>query len=541
MKDVFDRALKEFSQGLYHKALSSFNELTAIPGIGDAVFPALAKGFRLECYKMLAIKYASQELPRRALRTLEEGLHEFPHHYDLLLQQGIIYNNSHEFPAAVRILEEIAGSNPDFAFLSICLAIARLNMGQLEEPEQILKKLISPPPHDATVYYLLSILACRRNRTEEAGRLLGQALELKKPFPDAQIALAAVLILRGQYPEALQTIQAIMPFERSRSALLNPLAFLLRHTGTPVPHEEWAALLAQPSRPEMREADVVRWAGELFLQFIPIDILSLPSRQTEGEFSRHAWFRNLLVAQYQRMVLEGTDRPDLFFRLGRELQRLRKVSEALIYFKRCLARNPKFISAKISMAYAYLDLNEAETAMTIFQEVRENLQIMPELEIYTLESAIVEPPDGNAAEQYEKELKILSLAVSQHPYFADLYDNIGRIFSLLDQPEMALEHFEKAIQLNPHFFRAKVGKAISLMQINRHQESKEILDSLEGTRSLYSKVTYQLALVALRQGMTEKAREWLLELTSTPNEYANIAGCLLEKIAPAAAIPPVAP
>jgi tetratricopeptide (TPR) repeat protein len=527
---LFEEALGEFGKGLYHKAIASFREAIARDSEDDGTYAALSKGFILECYKLLGIKYTSQQLHKQALDILEQGLAEYPDNRVLLFYKGVILNNSGNFPVSVRMFESIFALEPGFPSIRVCLGIALLNVGNLDRTEEILHGAISLPPFDATVYHLLAIARFRRHAFPEVEKMVRRALELKRPFPEAQLDLMAVCIVLKRYGDAFQILEELIPFLKQRNRFQVPLGFLAQKLRLQPDHPLLRKYAAGRSDGEINEAAARKWVDERFHKTIEIDVQAIPFQDPEGDIIRNSWFRQLLVKHYQNLLVDGIDLPEVYFRLGREAQRLKKHSEALEHFRRCLARNPSFIPAKISLAFCYKDLGRTREAIETFEESYRDFKSVPETILFSNETAADEKLGNEKAEQLRAEIHILNLALGQNPGFADLYYNLGRLYYYLEQPDEAYQNFEKACTLNPFYVRAVIGQALTLMQLNQTERASELLNTLTTRNNLFWKVVYNLAILHHRNGDTARARELLEELLPLENEFAAMARDLLARL-----------
>ncbi len=513
-KQSFEEAVGYFSRGLYHKALAAFREIVRRESAGDTAPLTLSRDFILESYKMLAARYISQGILNNARNILTEALEEYPGNHHLLFYQAVTLNNAMNFPEAVTAFGVLYKENPDFPAIRIAFGIALLNLGHLSRVEQLLRNAIAMPPHDATLYHLLAICDFRLNRFPEAESCLLRAIELKQPYPDAQTSLAALYLNQNRHEDALTILSELLPFLKDKTTLRPPLAFLAERLSidrdTPIIRDN----LASPAPPVPTAAEIKRWTDQHFYRTIPIDILALPILDSEGEFLRHGWFRNLLIRHYSKMLKEGMDIPEIHFRLGREYQRMRKFKEAIGHFDRCLEQNPTFVPAKISRAFAYRDLGKLEVARQQFEEIYEAFRTLPDMIMRSSEARMTDPVYSGKEKELDAELKILLMAVRQNPHFADLYYNIGRIYFQKDDPEKALDYFNKACTLNPNFIRSNIGKSIALMQLGQMDNARDILNHLSGNTNLFIKIVHTLAALYHQSGQEDRARLLLNEVVA---------------------------
>jgi len=529
-KQSFEKAFDFFSRGRYHQAVAAFKRISRQKDSSEETYVSLSKEFLLESYKLLGIKYISQELFQKAREMLDKGLEEFPENQYLRFYKGVVFNNASNFPEALVMFESISAEDPDFPSIKIVMGITLLNMGQLERVENTLRGIMVLPPFDATAHYLLGITHFRQLNFEAVGEYLRRTLELKKPFPEAQINMIAVHIISERYSEAFSMMSDLLPFVRNPKSLLIPLTFLkhqLNKDATdPIIRDYLGETDTQPPTPN----EITQWVDRQFYQVIPIDVLSLPFHDSEGELVKHAWFRNILIHHYQQMIISGKDVPELHFRLGREYQRTKKYELAIRHFQKCLDRNPEFLPAKISMAFSYKEQNQLVKARKLFEQIYTDFKSMPDMILRSGEEKMDDEVLSVQKEDLEKELKILQMATQKNPHFADLYYNIGRIHYILDDPEQALSYFDKACTLNPNFIRANIGKAVALMQCKKIDQAHDILNNLSSCTYLYSKITYTLAVLYHFEGRIDKTRQLLDELITKENDFSEIAREMLQKL-----------
>jgi tetratricopeptide (TPR) repeat protein len=526
-KQSFEEALEFFSRGLYHRAITGFRE--TIREDEPSLAP-MARQFLQEAIKLLSVKYISQELFQQAFELLSSGLTEFPQNSELKFCKAIAFHNTLKYGEALSLLQKCSADNPDLPAVKICTSITLLNMGFLDQAEELLRAFTALPPYDATIHLLLGIVCYRKQKYPLVETELNRALELKKPFPEALRGLIALYIHQNRHEEALQALGDLLPFYRNRKPLLPALSYLRKELALPPDHPLIDEYLAHAETvPDGKE--ITRWADNHFYEAIPIDVLTLTFSDSEGELIRHFWFRSLLIQHYEQVLRRGSEFPDIHFRLGRELQRTKKHEQAIRHFEKCLAGNPGFLPAKISLAFAHNERDQRDKARQLFEEIHDSFQNMPDLILRSSELQMDEPAVPVDEKTLQDELRILLMAVKRNPHFADIHYNIGRINYLLDKPEEALRCFEKACQLNPDFIRANIGRAVSFMQMQRIDDARSILDQLTGNRRLYAKITYTLAVIYQLDGQLDKARVLLLELTGMENDFGRLAHELLNRLA----------
>jgi tetratricopeptide (TPR) repeat protein len=175
----------------------------------------------------------------------------------------------------------------------------------------------------------------------------------------------------------------------------------------------------------------------------PPSAIDLPGSHRGGEIEQalnaHAWDRaeRLLVTAIERTPSS----PRLLEVLGRVFLIERKPLNAAIAFKKAEALGPIDNPTRFALVLAYVSLNHRDWAR-------------PELE----RLAASEPANATFqywlgrldydAGQYGAAVKRFDQVVARDAGFVRAYDNLGLCYEALNQPELALEQYRKAILLN---------------------------------------------------------------------------------------------
>jgi tetratricopeptide (TPR) repeat protein len=78
-----------------------------------------------------------------------------------------------------------------------------------------------------------------------------------------------------------------------------------------------------------------------------------------------------------------------------------------------------------------------------------------------------------ALQDYYGAIHLLEEVASSGRVFADVLHLLGLSYSLVSQPEKALEYFDRALALNPRYFEAHVHRGIVLNELGRRGEADE--------------------------------------------------------------------
>jgi len=78
-----------------------------------------------------------------------------------------------------------------------------------------------------------------------------------------------------------------------------------------------------------------------------------------------------------------------------------------------------------------------------------------------------------ALQDYYGAIHLLQEIVESGRSFADCYHLLGLCYALLGQPQRALEHFGKALELNPRYIEAHIHRGVLLNDLGRTEEATE--------------------------------------------------------------------
>ena len=78
-----------------------------------------------------------------------------------------------------------------------------------------------------------------------------------------------------------------------------------------------------------------------------------------------------------------------------------------------------------------------------------------------------------ALQDYYGAIHLLQEIVESGRTFADCHHLLGLCFALLGQPQRALEHFGRALELNPRYIEAHIHRGILLNDLGRTEEATE--------------------------------------------------------------------
>ncbi len=219
------------------------------------------------------------------------------------------------------------------------------------------------------------------------------------------------------------------------------------------------------------------------------------------------------------------DDPTFWIQKGIVLKNLQRPQEANIFYQEALAvyeemiannnQNPVTWSDK---GFVLLQLNRPQEAYAAYDKA---LRINEKFYEALLGKANV----LTISQQYEEALQMLDRAISYYPQDYQVWYNQGNLqLQVLNQPEPALKSFTKAVQINPDFSPAWLGKGLALSNLQRYSESLVALNTAKDLNPQNPFVWLNLGIVYEALGESESAMEAYklaaIELKFQPaNEY----------------------
>lgn len=164
--------------------------------------------------------------PAEAQKVLGAGLERFPNEPDLMYDLAMICEKLKQYERMESLLRKVMELNPDDpnAYNALGYSLADRNI-RLEESRPLLEKALALRPADPFITDSLAWLAYRTGKTEDAIKLLQQALTAK---PDAEIAahLGEILWTTGQQDEARKIFKDALTREPGNEVIKAVLARL---------------------------------------------------------------------------------------------------------------------------------------------------------------------------------------------------------------------------------------------------------------------------------------------------------------------------
>ena len=349
------------------------------------------------------------------------------------------------------------------------LADNLIQQGRFEEAGNHLQHALQLAPASAAFYLRLAALEAHRNRLTEALALADTALELAPDMIEAQIEKASVLQRLGR-PDAVRALMAeSLSQAPDHARLLLAHAVMVEMSGRDWPGAEKRLRRAVEVDPFLapawgrlgevlelsRRFDDAVQAYESGLKRRPYDVqlntrLGLllarrGSEQAEGPLR-------------EALRLTPKPRSDLFMALGGWLQDRGRDGEAEQLYARWVDAGASTPLERNNQAIAYFGLGRLAEARALLEDlVRDYPSHVDALS--NLAAVAAQQQDWAAAEQYARD------AVKLGPRLADPWNTLGLALSGLGRADEAGAAFEKALELDPAYWRARLNLGDVLLEL----------------------------------------------------------------------------
>ncbi|MGH9462221.1 MAG: tetratricopeptide repeat protein [Vicinamibacteria bacterium] len=151
------------------------------------------------------------------------------------------------------------------------------------------------------------------------------------------------------------------------------------------------------------------------------------------------------IAEYKEASKLDSENPWIFNALGLAQTEARDFKEAEKAFRQALKLNAELTDVHNNLGVLYSEMGQKEKAFEEFTTVVRNPSYpTPEKALFNMGALYFREQNHELAQMYYRR------AVEKSPKFAMGYRGLGEVHLALDEPEMAFDNFEKALELSPN-------------------------------------------------------------------------------------------
>ena len=239
---------------------------------------------------------------------------------------------------------------------------------------------------------------------------------------------------------------------------------------------------------------------------------------------------------YQQALKINPHEPTALKNLGNTYEKLGNLQKAALYYRKAIAEDPKDAAAQYNLGVALTGLGKSVQAENAYRAALKNnpfhtgalnnlagllvnrgmlkpacrlfqtaLKIDPELTMARDNLAKLE----KALKKKQEQGHALAKALEKHPDDPGVHIQMGQVYKSEGNWEKALEHFEKAVKLDPDRPEGVHTLAVALAMRGRYDPALSALAGLENRGMATPRTHYLMAAVYSRKKDAKQALGWL--------------------------------
>jgi tetratricopeptide (TPR) repeat protein len=438
-----------------------------------------------------------------------------------------------------RTLWGVLSSEPTNQEALTLLGVIRGRQQRYPEAEALFRRVLQLNPKSIVASRNLAGALLAQDKPDDALRQYNQAIQLSPQDSDLKIEVAKLDLGRGNFAEALSTLNTIKPDHFPPSAV--PLK---------------AASLLGVGRKSDAEGLIPRVKGS------PVAALDLAQVFVEANDSDAALKTLGLVSPAPRGVAA-----QLYYLKGRALRQKGQAVAAMAGFRQALAADPKSVEALLAMAEIFAAENKHAESLTMLEKARElspdsrdvlrhliveamqagqndkGLQAAQDLQrgsselddrylvasvmlqqkqylpaTHILEDYITQRPQDAKAYlglgmaylnllRYTDARQALERSLQINPSLAEAEYQLGQLAGQQGSRQEAIQHWKKAVELQPHHAQALFSLGTMYLESGELAEAESAFLRALATDPGNMKMEYDLALVQNKLGKSEEAKQ----------------------------------
>ncbi|TWA74441.1 Flp pilus assembly protein TadD [Azospirillum brasilense] len=363
---------------------------------------------------------------------------------DALLSDAVARHRAGNLDEAQQLYRRILSADPAHADARHLSGIAAYQAGEPERAAACFRLTLATEPSFAPAYNSLGNLFADRARPDDAARAYRRAIALQDGYAEALGNLGLLLQAQERIGDAVAAYEEALRADPGRTATRFDLAVLYRRLGR-LDEAALAFYRVVQARPDHREAwrslALVLWVlghsdAELCLR------RALADDPTDREVARalgtllngRGAFADAVTVLAPAVEADAGQDARLIFHLGSALQGEGRLAEAVVRYRDALSKDPQLAGGWNNLGVALLDLGDHTAAVAA-----------------------------------------LRTCLALHPTDAVAFNNLGTGLDGIDRPAEAARVFQRALTIQPDY-----GKAL-----NNLGNSRRVARRAEAAAALY--------------------------------------------------------
>jgi tetratricopeptide (TPR) repeat protein len=373
--------------------------------------------------------------------------------------------------SAERVLWSILASEPANERALTMLGVVRGRQQRYAEAEALFRRVLQLNPKSIVASRNLAGALLAQNKPDDAIRQYNQAIQLDPQDTDLKIEVAKLNVGRGNFAEALSTLETIKPDRFPPSAV--PLQ---------------AASLLGVGRRSDAEGLIGRVKGS------PGAALDLAQVFVTANDADAALKTLSLVNPVPKRAAA-----QVYYLKGRALRQKGQGVAAIASFRQALAANPKSVETLVAMAEIFAGDNKHADSLVMLEKARE---VSPD-SVDVLRHLIVEAMHAGQND------KGLQAAQDLQRKSSELDDRFLVASVMLQQRQFlpATHILEDYITQRPQDAKAYLGLGMAYLNLLRYADARKALEHSVQIKPDLAEAEFQLGLVAGQQGNRQEATQ----------------------------------
>ena len=492
-------ALKD--QNKLDEAITEFNKAIEIDS-EDANF-----------YNGLGLVLEQQNKSQEALNQYQKAINIDPKFANAYNNIGYVLIKENKLDEAKENFEKAIKINPDLAAAYNGLGIIFDKKNNLNKAIAAYKTAIGIDSEYVNAYSNLGNAMIRQGLVKEGIKFLEEATEIEPQNPNVYINLANAQIKQGNIEQSIETLR--------EGAENNPNNFISR------------ASLAEAISFQLQQSQVIQgYQGKGKESISSCNSGIGLKSEDKGKIEE-------IIENYQQALELAPNDYLIYNQLGLELFNLaailrqeneieeanEQLEEAVKVFKKAIEINSKDAMVYINLGYTLISLSKQEEAIKALQKA---LEITPK-SLFAHNGIANALSNQNKLEEAIAEYR---KAIEVQPECVAIYNNLGNALTAQalknsNQPDVvklqeAIDTFQRAIDLNPNYFLARLSQGYVLLSLKKYDEARKAFDKIKNL-TLDPKVMANVRAQAYNAiGQTFRFQGGLENL-ETAKEYYKIA------------------
>ena len=461
--------------------------------------------------KLAEIKKVNNQ--KQAIALIKKLVEQYPEFTPARVELGLVHRRQGDRHLALATFKSGVKFAPQNANLRLKLVEEQLQCDRLSEAQQNIDWLLASNPNHVLAIIQGGLIKSKQNNYQEACDWFGKALKLDPKSVWGNIYLAQALQSRDNFAAAEQQLKQALEVVSDSYLILMQLGYLERKRNNRQAALNWFETARERAANKPRKINAQLYAiedlgaiGEIDKAIASIEALLIESPQNirakliYGNLLQQQLQFDNAIATYQEIIAAAPQNIRAYLELASCWQAIHQTKEALAVLEKINKSVPDNLEVLTKIGAIYRQQQEHTKAIACYQKI---LQLQPHnlAAKFDLAKAFQESNRLAAASQE------IEAILANHPRNFRALMQLARI-EQQRKPEIALEHFQKAIDTHPQRIEPHLGKTDILLDLDRLAEAQTYLNDLYRQYPEEFAVIINLGRCAKRMGQRQQAWQW---------------------------------